>query len=83
MGKGDDMSEGVDLATRIAQATGIQPEKLREAVQLALEELHRVTIVDEKGPTAAVMEACFFVRWRGCLSLDRPLRIRARLSWPR
>jgi len=28
-------------------------------VQLALQELHRITIVDEKGPTAAAMEACF------------------------
>jgi hypothetical protein len=53
------MSESNDLATRIAQATGIQPEKLREVVQLALEELHRITIVDEKGPTAAVIETCF------------------------
>ena len=53
------MSEGSDLATRIAQATAIQPEKVCEVVQLALEELQRITIVDEKGPTAAVMEACF------------------------
>src|SRR5580765_2793649 len=59
LGKGDDMSERNDLATRIAQATGVRPEKVCEVVQLALEELHRITIVDEKGPTAAVMEACF------------------------
>jgi hypothetical protein len=59
MRKGDDMSESNDLATRIARATGVHPEKICEVVQLALEELHRITIVDEKGPTAAVMEACF------------------------
>jgi hypothetical protein len=59
VGKSDDMSERSDLATRIAQATGIQPEKVCEVVQLALEELHRIMIVDEKGPTAAVMEARF------------------------
>ena len=45
--------------TRIAEATDIQPEKVCEVVQLALEELHRIMIIDEKGPTAAVMEACF------------------------
>jgi hypothetical protein len=55
----DDMSEKNDLLTRIAQATGVQPKKVDEVVQLALQELHRITIVDEKGPTAAVMEACF------------------------
>jgi hypothetical protein len=59
MGKGDDMSERNGLATRIGQATGIPPEKVCEVVQLALEELHHIMIVDEKGPTAAVMEACF------------------------
>jgi hypothetical protein len=59
VGKGDDMSERNGLATRIAQATGIPPEKVCEVVQLALEELHHIMIVDEKGPTAAVMEACF------------------------
>lgn len=30
-----------------------------EVVQRALEELHCISIVDEKGPTAAAMEACF------------------------
>jgi hypothetical protein len=59
MGKGDDMSERNDLVARIAQVTNIHPEKVCEVVQLALEELHRIMIVDEKGPTAAVMEACF------------------------
>jgi hypothetical protein len=53
------MSEQDDLATSIAEATGVQPQKVREAVRLALQELHRLTIVDEKGPTAAVMETCF------------------------
>jgi hypothetical protein len=47
------------LVTRIAQSTGVQPEKVAEVVQLALEGLHRIAIVDEEGPTAAVMEACF------------------------
>jgi hypothetical protein len=51
--------EGNGLVVRIAQSTGLQPEKVAEVVQLALEEIHRITIVDEKGPTAAVMEACF------------------------
>jgi hypothetical protein len=58
-GKGDDMSERNGLATRIAQATSVQPEKVCEVVRLALEELHRISIIDEKGPTAAVMESCF------------------------
>lgn len=53
------MSERIDLATQIAQVTGIQPEKVCEVGQLALQDLHRITIVDEKGLTAAVMEACF------------------------
>jgi hypothetical protein len=53
------MSDQNDLATRIAQATGIQPEKVCKVVQLALQDLHRITIVDEKGLTAAIMEACF------------------------
>jgi tellurite resistance protein len=48
-----------DLSTRIAQATGVDPEKVHEVVRLALEELHHITIVHEKGPTAAVMETCF------------------------
>jgi hypothetical protein len=51
--------EGNSLVIRIAQSTGLQPEKVAEVVQLALEEIHRIAIVDEKGPTAAVMEACF------------------------
>jgi hypothetical protein len=55
----DGMSEKNDLLTRIAQATGVEPKKVDEVVQLALQEFHRITIVDEKGPTAAVMEACF------------------------
>jgi hypothetical protein len=33
MGEGDDMSEKIDLATRIAQATGIEPEKVCEVGQ--------------------------------------------------
>lgn len=53
------MSERDDLATRIAEATGVQPQKVGDVVRLALQELHRLTIVDEKGPTAAVMETCF------------------------
>ena len=48
-----------DLSNRISRATGVQPEKVGEVVQLALEELHRIAIVDEKGPTAAAMKACF------------------------
>jgi hypothetical protein len=59
MGNGDDMSEKNGLATRIAQATDIHLGKVCEVVKLALEELHRISIIDEKGPTAAVMEACF------------------------
>ena len=53
------MSERNDLTTRVGQATGIDPEMVCEVVHLALEELHRISIVDAKGPTAAVMEACF------------------------
>ena len=53
------MSEKNGLATRIAQATDIHRGKVCEVVKLALEELHRISIIDEKGPTAAVMEACF------------------------
>jgi hypothetical protein len=49
----------MDLASRIGQTAGVEPEKVCEVVTLALEEFHRLTIVDEKGPTAAVMEACF------------------------
>ena len=47
------------LVARITQSTGVQPEKVAEVVQLALEQLHRITIVDERGPTAAVVEARF------------------------
>jgi hypothetical protein len=59
VGGDDSMSERDDLTTGIAEATGVQPQKVGDVVRLALEELHRLTIVDEKGPTAAVMEACF------------------------
>jgi UDP-N-acetylmuramoylalanine-D-glutamate ligase len=37
------------VATRIAQATGLEPEKIADVIQLYLVELHRITIVDEKG----------------------------------
>jgi len=47
------------LATQISRSTGVPPEKVAGVVQLALQELHRISIIDEKGPTAAVMEACF------------------------
>lgn len=45
--------------TRIVQKTGLGPEKIRDVIFLYLAEVHRITIVDEKGPTAAVMETCF------------------------
>lgn len=48
-----------DLTTRIARGTAVPPEKVGEVVQMALEELHRIAIVDDKGPTAAAMAACF------------------------
>ena len=48
-----------DLATRIAQDTGVNPEKVGDVIQHALEELHRMATVDQKDSTAAVMEACF------------------------
>src|ERR1022692_4509218 len=48
-----------ELATRIARATGVEPKKVEEVVQLALEELHRITVIDEKGLTAAMMAARF------------------------
>lgn len=48
-----------NLAMRIGLAAGVEPEKVAQVVQLALESLHRITVVDKKGPTAAVMEACF------------------------
>jgi hypothetical protein len=47
------------LVTRIAQETGLEPEKIAEVIRLCLAGLHRITIVDEKGSTAAVMETCF------------------------
>lgn len=47
------------VALRIARTTGVQPDKVGEVLQLALEELHRIAIVDEKGPTAAAMETTF------------------------
>jgi len=46
-------------ASQIGQATGVDPGRVREIIQLALEELHRITIVHEYGPTAAMMEAAF------------------------
>jgi hypothetical protein len=49
----------MDLTTRIGQTTGVESEKVCEVVTLALVEFHRLTIVDEKGATAAVIEACF------------------------
>jgi hypothetical protein len=48
-----------DLAAKIGISTGMEPAKVAEVVQLALEELHRLTIVGDKGPTDAAMEACF------------------------
>src|ERR1700730_18061217 len=50
--------EQSDPADRIARATDVRPEKVGEIVQSALEELHRISLVHEKGPTAAVMAAC-------------------------
>jgi hypothetical protein len=49
----------MDLASRIGWTAGVEPEKVCEVVTLALEEFHRLTIVDEKGMMAAAMEACF------------------------
>jgi hypothetical protein len=51
------MSE--NLAEKIAARTGVDPAKVVEVVQLALEELHRLTVVGDKGPTDAAMETCF------------------------
>src|SRR5262245_50689476 len=51
------MSE--NLANKISVRTGIKPEKIAEIVQLALEELHRLSIVGSQGPADAAMEACF------------------------
>ena len=51
------MSE--DLAIRIGTRTGVEPGKVCQVVQLAFEELHRLTIVGDKGPTDAAMEARF------------------------
>ena len=48
-----------DFASRIARATAVDETSVREVVRLVLEELHRISIVHEKGPTAAVMETCF------------------------
>lgn len=52
------MSYGTSLE-EIAAKVGIEPEKVSEIVQLALEEFHRQAAVGEKGPTDAAMEACF------------------------
>jgi hypothetical protein len=53
------MGDQPDLATQIGQATGVDPGRVQEIVQLALEELHRITIVHENGPKEAMLEACF------------------------
>jgi hypothetical protein len=52
-------NDRADLVSRIAKATGMDAEKVTEVVRLAFEELHRISIIDEKGPTATVMETCF------------------------
>jgi hypothetical protein len=48
-----------DLASRIAKVTGVDAARVGQVIRLALEELHRISIVDELGPTAAVEETCF------------------------
>ncbi|MEE1614044.1 hypothetical protein [Microvirga sp. CF3016] len=52
------MSYGSSFA-EIAAKVGVEPEKVCEIVQLALEEFHRQTAIGDKGPSDAVMEACF------------------------
>jgi hypothetical protein len=48
--------------TQIAHAIGLQPDKIGQVVQLAFEELHRITILDEEGLTATAMAAYFSLR---------------------
>ena len=55
----DKRRDKVNLSPKIVQATGLEPEKICEVVYLYLAEMHRIMIVDEKGPTAAAMETCF------------------------
>ena len=55
----DKRRDKVEPITRIVQATGLEPEKICEVVCLYLADMHRIMIVDEKGPTAAAMETCF------------------------
>jgi hypothetical protein len=55
----DKRRDKVEPITRIVQATGLEPEKICEVVYLYLADMHRIMIVDEKGPTAAAMETCF------------------------
>jgi hypothetical protein len=54
-----DRRDKVEPITRMVQATGLEPEKICEVVYLYLAEMHRIMIVDEKGPTAAAMQTCF------------------------
>ena len=55
----DKPRDKVEPITRIVQATGLEPAKICEVVYLYLAAMHRIMIVDEKGPTAAAMETCF------------------------
>ena len=53
------MSEVDTPLARIDRGTGISPDRVGEVVQVALEELHRIAAIEEEGPSASVMAACF------------------------
>ena len=46
----------VTLTDTITERTGVDPHKVKEIVEQALEELHRLCIVGDKGPTDAAPE---------------------------
>ena len=52
-------NDPADLANLNRKSQRYRPGKGGRSGSVRLEELHRISIVDEKGPTAAVMEACF------------------------
>jgi hypothetical protein len=73
-------SDKTEPMTRIVQATGLDPQKICDVVYLYLAEMHRITIVDERGATAAAMETCFSLGADAAFSLDGSLCNRVPVS---
>jgi len=67
----------VTLTDTITERTGVDSHHVNEIIEQALEELHRLCIVGDKGPTDAVMEACLSFGGKasfhfiGILAVDR------------